>query len=619
MIANIIKQKTWAKVLVCIVGVAISILFLHLWGSLLLLSLGIDSPSTVGTVLTILKEGFFLPPLITLMYLLAPIIAIGCYFHGREYRLVSRYIILNWIGTLVAASLAIKIFSSWKEIPISIAPWNAIDLFYELDNRSVLFHHWLVCFIVTLIPAVGLNIIDKIGFGKKIKEAFGDAHFASSSEISKAGGFGKKGIVVGKAYGRTIRLPGMESALLAASTGSGKTSSIAIPNLLDYDGSTIVNDIKGELYNLTANYRQQHFKAKCYCFNPMDDETKDFFNPFFYVSESCDKRIDDLFVIAQALVPETKLGEGFWYQSSRELFMLTSLFLIEARGAATLAEVYDLSKEQDLAAYILGGIEDSNISPSKQLLQNLIAFKNTDDKTRSNILKDFQSRLVMMMSPSIRKATSKNSFDLRKLREEKMSVYLSIPTGFQELLAPLLTVFWTQVTQLMTTHEPNLQKEPYSVLCLLDEFGMMERMNRIKDGLSFLRSYRVQFVVIVQYLSQIISKYGRDDAKSFFNAKTKIIFTPSDFDDAKMLSAALGTRAVKMQSKSINSGTMESSGHMTTNYQYQSKPLMRPDELMKMKLSKAIVMIEGQSPIKLKKIYWFKNRNYKEAIRSANE
>lgn len=599
--------------------VAMTLLLIQLWGQLLLNALGIEASASLDTVMVIIGQGFYWPSLIIFIYLITPMAALVCFLLGREYQVVSRYLFMNWVATIIAASLAVKLFASWKGIAMSAAPWNAIGLFVELDHRTSLYHHWLAIFIATMLPALALNVVDKFGIGKKMKEALGDAHFATSAEISKAGGFGKKGIVVGKAYGRTIRLPGMESVLLAAATGSGKSSAIATPNLLEYDGSTIANDTKGELYELTAKFRAKHFHAKCYCFNPMDDAIKDFYNPFFYVSDSPERRIDDLFVIAQALIPETKLGEGFWYQSSRELFMLLSLFLLEVRGAATLADVYDLSKKAHLEKYLIQQIDVSEIAASHHLMQNYHAYSGMHEETRQNVLKDFQSRLVMMMSPSIRKATSQNSFDLRNLRSEKLSVYLSIPTGFQELLSPLLTVFWTQVTQLMTKREPNLEQEPYSVLCLLDEFGMMERINRIKDGLSFLRSYRVQFVIIVQYLSQIISKYGRDDSKSFFNAKNKIIFTPSDFEDAKLLSAALGTKAVKMQSKSVNSGSMQSSGHMTTNYQYQSKPLMRPDELMKMKLSKAIVMIEGQPPIKLKKIYWFKSAKYKEYIRTSHD
>lgn len=612
------RHHPLAKPVLAILGIVSIIAFLKLWGFVLLLALNIDAPTSTGVIFILLRQGFYFPSLITLVYLLVPIAAVICFLLGREYQVVSRYLILNWVATLIAASLAVKIFASWKGIPVSAAPWNAVDFFYAFGHQTTLYHYWLLCLTFTLIPALALNVADKIGVGKKIKDALGDAHFATSSEISRAGAFGKEGIVVGKAYGKTIRLPGMESALLAASTGSGKTTSIAIPNLLEYNGSTIVNDIKGELYKLTADYRKQQFNSACHCFNPMGDEIKDFYNPFFYVSDSPERRIDDLFIIAQALIPEIKLGEGFWYQSSRELFILLSLFLLEVNRSVTLAEIYDLSKEPSLVSYIKNQLREHNVLPSTQLTNNYNAFKESHEKTRLNVLKDFQSRLVMMMSPSIRKATSQNSFDLTKLRQERMSVYLSIPTGFQELLSPLLTVFWTQVTHLMTKREPDFRNEPYAVLCVLDEFGMMERINRIKDGLSFLRSYHVQFVIIVQYLSQIVSKYGRDDAKSFFNAKTKIIFTPSDFDDAKMLSAALGTKAVKMQSKSVNSGSMKSSGHMTTNYQYQSKPLMRPDELMTLKMKTAIVMMEGQSPIKVNKLYWFQNRKYKNLLGSRD-
>ena len=61
---------------------------------------------------------------------------------------------------------------------------------------------------------------------------------------------------------------------------------------------------------------------------------------------------------------------------------------------------------------------------------------------------------------------------------------------------------------------------------------------------------------------------------------------------------------------------MERSGHMTTNYQHQSKPLMRPDELMKMNKKIAIVMVEGQSPIKVNKLYWFKDGKFKNMVES---
>ena len=93
----------------------------------------------------------------------------------------------------------------------------------------------------------------------------------------------------------------------------------------------------------------------------------------------------------------------------------------------------------------------------------------------------------------------------------------------------------------MTLHEPS-QDEKIRVLALLDEFGNMSRISKLKEGMSFLRSYNIRMVVIVQYLSQITSIYGRDDARGFLNTKVKIACTLNDAEDAKFFSEALGKR-----------------------------------------------------------------------------
>ena len=82
------------------------------------------------------------------------------------------------------------------------------------------------------------------------KKVFGHAHFANAFEIQKAGLYSEQGLILGKAYGKTLKLPGFEGALVVAPTGSGKTTAIAIPNLLEWAGSGVFNDLKGELYRL---------------------------------------------------------------------------------------------------------------------------------------------------------------------------------------------------------------------------------------------------------------------------------------------------------------------------------------------------------------------------------
>jgi len=615
-------------------GLAGLIFFLKGWSVLTGLALGLEGARGLFDIFTMIAAGAYLASFIVAIYLIAPILALFLYSLGGEYRLASQYIFWNWAGTLIAASFALFCFEAWESINVNLYPWNAMDLFYELQPPSKLYTHWMICFIGSELPVLLFNFVGKIGLAKKMREALGNAHFASIMDIKKAKLFGDEGVVVGKAHGKILRVPGFESVLLTASTGSGKTASIAIPNLIEHKGSAIINDLKGELYHLTAKYRKENDDNACYFFNPMDENTQDFYNPFFYVSDHPEKRVDDVMIIAEALIPETKLGERFWYQSSRELFILLSLFLLETQGSATLADIHDLSKKENLEIYLSKGIlevekkyteakKKKNKSNEKieftysmkMMAQNSASFSGGHDKTRKNILMDFHSRMTALMSHSLRNATSKNTFDLRELRRKKMSIYIHIPASQKKLLSPILTVFWVQVTHLLTQKEPNTHEEPHAVLCLLDEFGMIDKIDRIRDSLSFLRSYRIRFLIMVQYLNQIIATYGREDADSFFNnCKTKIYFTATDFEDAKRISQSLGYKTAKIEGQSINTGSFNSVGHVTTNHNYQSVPLMRPEELMKMSEKQSIVAVAGHAPIKAKKIYWFKHYKYKNKL-----
>ncbi|OCR87744.1 hypothetical protein CFT12S00416_07920 [Campylobacter fetus subsp. testudinum] len=57
-----------------------------------------------------------------------------------------------------------------------------------------------------------------------------------------------------------LRATSPSPTLVVGSIGSGKTSGIIIPNLLSVPNSSVILDIKGELYEKTAGYRQKFLK-----------------------------------------------------------------------------------------------------------------------------------------------------------------------------------------------------------------------------------------------------------------------------------------------------------------------------------------------------------------------
>ncbi len=154
------------------------------------------------------------------------------------------------------------------------------------------------------------------------------------------------------------------------------------------------------------------------------------------------------------------------------------------QGMATLAAVHDLSKQADFFSWLFETIHKSGTELSNILKQNTWAILNANEKTQKNILKDFHSRLRFLNDPLVRYATSSNDFDFRNLRRQKMSIYVQIPDADKERLSPILTLFWTQLINTLSSHEPK-PDEPYGVLALMDEFGNMAKINKLKDGMSF--------------------------------------------------------------------------------------------------------------------------------------
>lgn len=59
-----------------------------------------------------------------------------------------------------------------------------------------------------------------------------------------------------------LRHDGPEHVMVFAPTRSGKGVSLLLPTLLSWEESALIFDIKGELWSLTAGWRQKYAKNK---------------------------------------------------------------------------------------------------------------------------------------------------------------------------------------------------------------------------------------------------------------------------------------------------------------------------------------------------------------------
>jgi len=181
------------------------------------------------------------------------------------------------------------------------------------------------------LPAAAYMALLVLMLKPRQKTLHGDARFANSGDLSKHGMLkpSPNGIIVGKFNGNIVRLPGQQFVILAAPTRSGKGVGVVIPNLLDYQESMVVLDIKQENYELTSGWRKSQGQ-EVFLFNPFAEDRKSHrWNPLTYVSRDAAFRVSDLMSIAAMLYPDGSDDQKFWVSQARNTFMAFSLYLFE--------------------------------------------------------------------------------------------------------------------------------------------------------------------------------------------------------------------------------------------------------------------------------------------------
>lgn len=447
---------------------------------------------------------------------------------------------------------------------------------------------------------------------KPSRHVLGNAHFAHGFEVFKASFFKREeqSILIGKKYGAPLYANDFEHVLVFAPSGSGKTRSISIPNLFHYPYSIVCNDVKLTLFKTTAGYREKVLSHRCYCWAPAARNRQTHrYNPLSLISEDKIQRITDIQRIAHILMPDNKKSDPIWQQASRKLFKVVVLYLLDTPDKpTTLGEINRLIKQPAFDDWLAQELEQT-VHLDPEFYRNGFSYLNNHEKTRSSILETFSGYFELFDDPIIDAATSASDFDIRQLRREKITIYVGFTDDDMERLSPLLTLFWQQLISMMIAQIPSPQEEPYPLLCLIDEFSSLGRIERLRRSLKLLREYRVRCVLMLQYIAQTYEQYTHDEAKAFTNIKTKIAFAAEDIQDAEYISKLLGTRTVKLAGGSVSAQTQGSSE--SRNYHYQAVPLLRSDEVMRLPPSLNLIMQTGLPPIKAKQYIWYQESSMK--------
>ena len=469
---------------------------------------------------------------------------------------------------------------------------------------------------ISIAVAIGLSLV-RARQAKNVA-TYGSARWAEPEEIKAAGLLGPDGVVLGRLDRDYLRHDGPEHVLCFAPTRSGKGVGLVVPTLLTWPGSTIIHDIKGENWGLTAGFRSHH--GRTLLFDPTNPASSAY-NPLLEVRRG-DKEVRDVQNIADILVdPEGALDKrNHWEKTSHSLLVGAILHVLYAEADKTLAGVANFLSdpkrpvEATLRAMMntphLGaaGVHPVIASSARELL-------NKSDNERSGVLSTAMSFLGLYRDPVVAKVTARCDWRIADLvsGERPVSLYLVVPPSDINRTKPLIRLLLNQVGRRLT-EELNTSANRHRLLLMLDEFPALGRLDFFESALAFMAGYGIKSILIAQSLNQIEKAYGANNSV-LDNCHVRVAFATNDERTAKRVSDALGT-ATEMRDSTNYAGHRLSPwlGHLMVSRQETARPLLTAGEVMQLPPTDELLLVAGVPPIRAKKARYYEDARFRERL-----
>lgn len=459
---------------------------------------------------------------------------------------------------------------------------------------------------------------------KGIVTTYGSARWAKEREVDAFGLRGDSGVFLGKLKGRYLRHAGPEHVMAFAPTRSGKGVGLVVPTLLSWTGSTVVHDIKGENWQLTAAWRSRF--SHCLYFDPTDVRSARY-NPLLEVRKGVNE-VRDVQNIADILVdPEGALEpRNHWEKTSHALLVGAILHILYAEEEKTLARVATFLSDpsRSFASTLVAMMRTNHLGTGENMHVHPVVASaarellNKSENERSGVLSTAMSFLGLYRDPTVAAVTSACDWRIADLVSAKrpLSLYLVIPPSDISRTKPLVRLILNQIgrrlTEKLDDHRSTVRRN--ELLLMLDEFPALGRLDFFETALAFMAGYGIRAFLIAQSLNQISKAYGQNNA-ILDNCHVRIAFATNDERTAKRISDALGTATEQRAMRNYAGHRLAPwLAHVMVSRQETARALLTPGEVMQLPPTDELILIAGLAPIRAKKLRYYEDANFKARL-----
>jgi len=142
---------------------------------------------------------------------------------------------------------------------------------------------------------------------------------------------------------------------------------------------------------------------------------------------------------------------------------------------------------------------------------------------------------------------------------------------------------------------------------MLDEFPALGRLDFLQTALAYLPGYGIRAYLIVQDLAQLAQTYGRDES-IISNCHVRVAYTANKVETAKVISEMAGTMTVHREARTYTGSRLSPVLlHVMASEQELQRPLLTPDEVMRLPDDAALIFVAGRRPIYGRRIRYYED------------
>lgn len=478
--------------------------------------------------------------------------------------------------------------------------------------------------------ALGL-VLAGILVGAVIASSFGGSHDAARDrrrrrgwggwmDAWRSGLLGRQGCVIGKLGGRLITTTDLRPTLVTGGTRSGKGRGHVVPTLLNWTGSVLVHDPKGELWRLTAGWRSK-FSHALY-FNPRDPHSA-CFNPLGEIDHGPNEVTQVQRLVAILADPSGRAhDEAIWDKAGSEIVeavILDTCYTAKSGDKNLLTVKRRLADLDATAAEMLKTLHrigpDGKPETHPFIRDAATGYVSMHDRFRTSVQGTARSYFKWLAGGDIERALSRSDFRLGDLMcaEAPMSLYVQVSAADSVALRPVVRMMFYAASQALTLDENKDaagRPKRRQLLMMMDEFPLLGRLDFFEKSLRLMSSYGLKAMFVAQSLNDIAETYGPYngilDNCSIYTAFAAL--DPMTQDKVSRLTGAVTETRTTLSAAQ----TAFAFGRRSRAVAEQDRPLLEPGEVRGLPDEDQIVFVAGRRPFRMKKVRYDQQQPFRQ-------